>query len=201
MLCGLYGVLVDLGCVVVGDMRPQLIQRQVPAAHTVIHGQHFQRLGCDPRRIVENVGDHVHRPAVAQHFISLGIRHGEYVVLRHRLEALALQNRQFSDDVEAVGQLYGGSLSFYGYLTAQDLIDWICTAARLCLRLDRVQPSLCPHATALAAQGHAFTVRRVYPVLLAVEVGVFGVSLNGSNADRLRNAHITEFPICDNDCG
>ena len=73
VLCGLYGVLVDLGCVVVGDMCPQFVQRQVAATHTVVHGQHFQRFLCDPRRIVENVGDHVHRPAVAQHFIRLGV--------------------------------------------------------------------------------------------------------------------------------
>ena len=107
-------------------MRPQLVQRQVAAAHTVIHGQHFQRFLGDPWRIVENVGNHVHCPAVSQHFISLGIWYREYVFLRHGLEAFTLGHGQFADNIETVRQFYGVLFALYGDLSVLDFIDRIC---------------------------------------------------------------------------
>ena len=44
ILRGLDRVLVNLGRPVVRNKSTQLVQRNVPAAHPVIHGQHFQRL-------------------------------------------------------------------------------------------------------------------------------------------------------------
>ena len=49
-----------------------------------------------------------------------------------------------------------------------------------------------------AFQRHAFRVRRVHAVLSAFCVLSRCGAFNGADADGLRNAHITEFPICDN---
>ena len=60
------------------------------AAHSVIHGEDFDRLGGDARRMAEDVGDHVHGPPIPQHFVRLRVADRENVILRHGLEALTL---------------------------------------------------------------------------------------------------------------
>ena len=48
-----------------------------------------------------------------------------------------------------------------------------------------IKPGFCPQAAAIPAEGHAFGVRRIDAVLLAVVIRVFRVVLNGPDPHRL----------------
>ena len=93
------------------------------AAHAVVHGQHFQWFHGDAGTVGQDVGDHLHRPAVAQHFIRLGVADREHKALRHRLEPHTLPHRQFADDIVAVHQFDGVLLALYRDLAVPDFVD------------------------------------------------------------------------------
>ena len=123
VLCGLYGVFVNLGCIVGGDLRAQLVQRDMAAAHTVVHRKHFHRLLRQSGKMAHNVGNHVHGPAVAQHFVCLGVADWKGVCVRHGLEAFTFRHGQLANDVKSVCQFNGVCLSFDGDPPAANLID------------------------------------------------------------------------------
>ena len=92
--------------------------------------------------MAHNVGDHVHGPAVAQHFIRLGVADGKGVCVRHGLEAFTLRHGQLANDVKAVCQFNGVCLAFDGDISAANLIK------RHLLPVRRLN-----HQTALVAGG------------------------------------------------
>lgn len=68
---------------------------------------------------------YIHRPAVAQHFIRLGIRNGEYVVIRHCLKALAFCDCQLADDIIPGLELDRVWSACNDNAAILDMIDWI----------------------------------------------------------------------------
>ena len=62
----------------------------------------------------KDVRNNIHRPAVSKYLISLGVRNRENIVVRHRLEPLALRHCQLADDIKSIGQLNGLLFAFNG---------------------------------------------------------------------------------------
>lgn len=106
----------------------------------------------------QQVGNHVHRPAVSQHFICLGIAYREYVGIRHGLEAFALGHCQLADNVVTICQLDRILLVLNGDETVLHLIKWIGLAVPELTN----QPALVP-----SDYGIRFPITADFPTLVS----------------------------------
>ena len=125
------------------------------------------------------MGDHIHRPAVAQHFIRLRITDWKSVCVRHGLEAFTFRHGQLANDVKSVCQFNGVCLSFDGDPPAANLVNWdFFSACRLNYKLPfpvrdnghGIQAggrTVGPAAVRPCLQGNALAVRAVNAAALA----------------------------------